>query len=78
MLTRLLTENSDSGGCKNNLAAFLYLFGLFFEQTDRPQEAQASWQQALDIWETMNEDDIGGFMESFENTRNKLNQGANS
>jgi tetratricopeptide (TPR) repeat protein len=72
----IFEKNQEDDYSKNELAAQLYRFGLLYEQTDRLAEAQASWRQALDIWETMNEDEIGDYTESFENTRNKLAQGA--
>ncbi|MDR0312499.1 MAG: tetratricopeptide repeat protein [Treponema sp.] len=73
---KLLGQNPDDSRSRNNLASQLYRFGLLYEQTERLQAAQATWQQALDIWETMNEDGIGDYTEEFENTRNKLTQGA--
>jgi len=69
---KLYVENPTDDGCKNKLATQFYRLGLLFEQMEKQKQAKESWQQALDIWETMDEDSIGNNMEYFEDTRRKM------
>jgi tetratricopeptide (TPR) repeat protein len=71
---KLITENPNDNGCKNNLATQLYRLGLLHEQTNRLPQAQEYWQQAFDIWESMNKDSIGDNMKFLEEIQTKMSK----